>query len=152
MYQTEKQIKELGDKVPAEVKSKVEASVNSLKEASAKDDTDAMKAAIESLRTETMAMGQAMYQVIASLNFGSCCRAGMCMCWAAADCLCKRYCASIICCMWTGRINSWLQAMMVLACKHWAVFFICRPAEFVGPCHNHVGSKHGYQLVPVRLQ
>lgn len=62
VYQTEKQIKELGDKVPAEVKSKVEASVNSLKEASAKDDTDAMKAAIESLRTETMAMGQAMYQ------------------------------------------------------------------------------------------
>ena len=38
VYQTEKQVKELGDKVPADVKSKVEASVATLKEASAKDE------------------------------------------------------------------------------------------------------------------
>ena len=64
VYQTEKQLKELGDKIPAEVKSKVEASVATLKEAASKDDLAGMKSAIESLRTDTMAMGEAMYKVV----------------------------------------------------------------------------------------
>ena len=63
VYQTEKQIKELGDKVPADVKSKVESAVANLKEASQKDDLAAMKSAIEALRTDTMAMGEAVYKV-----------------------------------------------------------------------------------------
>ena len=63
VYQTEKQLKELGDKIPADVKSKVEASVATLKEASAKDDLEGMKKSIEALRTDTMAMGEAMYKV-----------------------------------------------------------------------------------------
>ena len=61
VYQTEKQLKEFGEKVPAEVKSKIEGSLQTLRDAIAKDDTEAMTKGIEALRTETMAMGQAMY-------------------------------------------------------------------------------------------
>lgn len=50
IYQTEKQLKEFGDKVPEDAKSKVEARITSLKEAVEKDDTEAMKAGIEALQ------------------------------------------------------------------------------------------------------
>ena len=52
VYQTEKQLKELGDKVPAEIKTKVEAKANELKEVAAKDDTEATKKAIDELQKE----------------------------------------------------------------------------------------------------
>lgn len=52
VYQTEKQLTELGDKVPADVKSKVESQISSLKETAAGDDTDATKKAIEDLQKE----------------------------------------------------------------------------------------------------
>ncbi len=52
VYQTEKQLTELGDKVPADVKSKVESQITSLKETAAGDDTDATKKAIEDLQKE----------------------------------------------------------------------------------------------------
>ena len=52
VYQTEKQIKDLGDKVPADVKSKVEAKVAELKETAAKDDTEATRRVIEELQKE----------------------------------------------------------------------------------------------------
>ena len=52
MYQTEKQLKELGDKVPAEIKTKVEAKVNELKEIAAKDDVEGTKKAIDELQKE----------------------------------------------------------------------------------------------------
>jgi heat shock protein 1/8 len=61
-YQTQKQIKELGDKVPAELKAKVEAKLKELQDAIASDNTVTMKAAMEALNTEVMAMGQAVYQ------------------------------------------------------------------------------------------
>jgi len=61
VYQTEKQIQELGDKVPADVKTKVEEKVKALKDAIASDNTQSMKAAMEDLQKEVMAMGQAMY-------------------------------------------------------------------------------------------
>ena len=61
VYQTEKQITELGDKVPAEVKEKVEAKLADLKAALEADNTEGMKAAQEALQQEVMAMGQAMY-------------------------------------------------------------------------------------------
>ncbi|KAK9815742.1 hypothetical protein WJX72_008803 [[Myrmecia] bisecta] len=60
-YQTEKQIKELGDKVPAEVKAKVEQAVATLRESINSDDTEAMKKNMEALQQEAMAMGQAVY-------------------------------------------------------------------------------------------
>lgn len=61
VYQTEKQIQELGEKVPADVKTKVEEKVKALKDAIASDNTQSMKAAMEDLQKEVMAMGQAMY-------------------------------------------------------------------------------------------
>jgi len=60
-YQTEKQLKEFGEKVPAETKTKVEEKVAALRQAVDSEDTEAMKAGIEALNTEAMAMGQAMY-------------------------------------------------------------------------------------------
>lgn len=61
VYQADKQLKEFGDKVPADVKTKVEAKITSLKDASAADDVEAMKKAMEELQTELMAVGQAVY-------------------------------------------------------------------------------------------
>ena len=52
VYQTEKQLKELGDKVPADVKTKVEAKVNELKEVAGKDDVEGTKKAIDELQKE----------------------------------------------------------------------------------------------------
>ncbi|KAK9909528.1 hypothetical protein WJX75_003699 [Coccomyxa subellipsoidea] len=61
IYQTEKQLKDLGDKVPADVKSKVESQIESLKQTAGNDDTEATKKAIEDLQKEVMAIGQAIY-------------------------------------------------------------------------------------------
>lgn len=61
VYQTEKQISELGDKVPADVKSKLEDKLSTLKSAATGSEADAIKSAIEDLQKEAMAMGQAVY-------------------------------------------------------------------------------------------
>ncbi|KAF0890234.1 hypothetical protein E2562_039543 [Oryza meyeriana var. granulata] len=61
VYQTEKQLKELGDKVPAPVKEKVDAKLNELKEAIAGGSTQNMKDAMAALNEEVMQIGQAMY-------------------------------------------------------------------------------------------
>lgn len=60
-FQTEKQVKEFGDKVSAETKSKIDEKIASLREAINNDDVEAMKSGIEALNQEAMAMGQAMY-------------------------------------------------------------------------------------------
>merc|ERR1719230_1505865 len=60
-YQTEKQLTELGDKVPQDIKAKVEAKLKDLKDAIASDSTEAMKTAQEALQQEVMAMGQSVY-------------------------------------------------------------------------------------------
>jgi len=57
IYQTEKQLKELGDKVPAEIKTKVEAKVSELKEVAAKDDVEATKKAVDELQKEVSISG-----------------------------------------------------------------------------------------------
>ena len=67
VYQTEKQLKEFGEKVPADVKSKIESGLQTLKDAIAKDDTEAMTKGIDALRQDTMAMGQAMYSQVGRL-------------------------------------------------------------------------------------
>ena len=61
-YQTTKQLKELGDKVPADLKAKVEAKLKELQDAIASDNTEAIKKAMEALNAEVMAMGSAVYQ------------------------------------------------------------------------------------------
>lgn len=47
--------------VPAEVKDKLQSKVNELKEAMNSDDLDKIKAAMEAVQQEAMALGQAVY-------------------------------------------------------------------------------------------
>lgn len=61
VYQTEKQLKELGEKVPAPVKEKVEAKLKELKDAIAGTSTQAIKDAIAALNQEVMQLGQSVY-------------------------------------------------------------------------------------------
>ncbi|GAQ88792.1 chloroplast heat shock protein hsp70-1 [Klebsormidium nitens] len=60
-FQTEKQIKELGDKVPADVKAKVEGKLQELKDAIATDNTAQIKDAQNALQQEVMTLGQSLY-------------------------------------------------------------------------------------------
>lgn len=62
VYQAEKQLGELGEKVGAEDKSKVEASSAKLKEALAKEDFDTIKSELEVLQQALYAAGAAVYQ------------------------------------------------------------------------------------------
>eukprot|EP00270_Netrium_digitus_P001841 TRINITY_DN1204_c0_g2_i1.p1 TRINITY_DN1204_c0_g2~~TRINITY_DN1204_c0_g2_i1.p1 ORF type:complete len:695 (-),score=258.30 TRINITY_DN1204_c0_g2_i1:165-2249(-) len=61
IYQSEKQLKELGDKVPADIKGKVEVKVAKLKEVVTGGSTAAIKDAMNELQQELMTIGQAMY-------------------------------------------------------------------------------------------
>lgn len=62
VYQTEKTLKELGDKISADDRSKVEAELNKVKEALKGTDTQAIKDATESLTQAFYAISQKMYQ------------------------------------------------------------------------------------------
>jgi molecular chaperone DnaK len=62
IYQSEKQLGELGDKVGAEDKAKVEQFSAQLKEAVEKDDTDTIKTVLEQLQQALYAAGAAVYQ------------------------------------------------------------------------------------------
>lgn len=61
VYQTEKQLKEFGDKVPADLKSKMEGLLMELKSAIEKDDAVAMKASMKKVQEEALQMGAAVY-------------------------------------------------------------------------------------------
>ncbi|CAN4119654.1 unnamed protein product [Withania somnifera] len=61
VYQTEKQLKELGDKVPADVKDKVESKLKELKDAISGGSTQTIKDAMASLNREVMQLGQSLY-------------------------------------------------------------------------------------------
>jgi chaperone protein DnaK len=62
IYQSEKQLGELGDKVGAEDKAKVEGFAKDLKEALEKDDSPAIKASLEELQKALYAAGASVYQ------------------------------------------------------------------------------------------
>ena len=62
VYQTEKQLTELGDKIEASAKAKVEEKSKALKEATEKEDYDAMKKLLEELQQELYAVGSSVYQ------------------------------------------------------------------------------------------
>lgn len=62
VYQTEKTITDLGDKVPEETKSEVEGAIAELKTALEGDDTDEIKAKTEALATAGMKLGEIAYQ------------------------------------------------------------------------------------------
>lgn len=62
VYQSEKALKDLGDKVSAEDKSKIEAEINSVKEALKGDDTEKIKSATESLTQAFYDVSSKVYQ------------------------------------------------------------------------------------------
>jgi heat shock protein 1/8 len=61
IYQTEKQLKELGEKIPAAVKEKVEAKLKEVKDAVAGGSTQTIKDALAALNEEVMQIGQSLY-------------------------------------------------------------------------------------------
>ncbi|AFZ12517.1 Chaperone protein dnaK [Crinalium epipsammum PCC 9333] len=62
VYQAEKQITELGDKVPAGDKSKAEGLINDLRDAVAKDDDDRIKTVMPELQQTLYTIGSSIYQ------------------------------------------------------------------------------------------
>ncbi len=62
VYQAEKQIGELGDKVDDAAKNKVEEKRIKLKEATEKDDYESMKSLVEELQQELYSLGASVYQ------------------------------------------------------------------------------------------
>lgn len=62
IFQTEKQIKEFGDKLPADKKPELESALNTLKEAHKSQDVPTIDAAITSLNAIWQAATQEMYQ------------------------------------------------------------------------------------------
>ena len=62
VFQVEKNIKEHGDKISAEDKSKIEADLKDLKEALEKNDAEVIKQKTQDLTQSSMKMGEAMYK------------------------------------------------------------------------------------------
>ena len=61
IYQTEKFLRELGDKVPASDRSRIEQTIKDLREAMKGDDIARIRRLSEDLRNASMALGQQMY-------------------------------------------------------------------------------------------
>ena len=61
VFQTEKQLKEFGDKIPAEKMAPINEALENLKKAHAAQDVDACKAGLETLNTAFQAASQEMY-------------------------------------------------------------------------------------------
>ncbi|HEV2011925.1 MAG TPA: Hsp70 family protein, partial [Candidatus Limnocylindria bacterium] len=61
-YQSEKALRDAGDKVPADVKSDVEEKVAAVRDALKTDDTEKIRSAAEALRQSSIKIGEAMYK------------------------------------------------------------------------------------------
>jgi molecular chaperone DnaK len=68
VYQTEKLLRDQGEKAPAEEKAKVEETLQALKSALEGTDVEAMNHALESLKAATQAMGQKIYEAAGAAN------------------------------------------------------------------------------------
>ena len=62
IHQTEKTLKDLGDKVSSSDKDAIEAAIKDLKEAAEKDNVDDINAKTESLMNASMKLGEALYK------------------------------------------------------------------------------------------
>jgi molecular chaperone DnaK len=62
VYQTEKTLKDLGDKVPADLKGTLEEKINTLKKALENKDVDQIKSGVEDLKTTAQKLGEHIYQ------------------------------------------------------------------------------------------
>ena len=71
VYQTEKTLKEHGDKVPADTRGNIESAVNNLKEAVKGDDADAIKKAMEGLNEAAQELGKTLYEEAAKKQSAS---------------------------------------------------------------------------------
>jgi len=60
-YQSEKALKDAGDKVSADIKTDVETKIAAVRDAIKGDDTDTIKSATEALRQSAQKIGEAMY-------------------------------------------------------------------------------------------
>ena len=61
VYQLEKQIKELGDKAPADVKDQLQGKIDALKKEIEADNTEGMKTKMQELEELAMKLGEAVY-------------------------------------------------------------------------------------------
>ena len=65
-YQCEKQLKDLGDKVPADKKAEIETKITAVREALKGSDTDAIKVAYDELQTKFQAASEELYKQAAA--------------------------------------------------------------------------------------
>jgi molecular chaperone DnaK len=61
-YQCEKQLKELGDKIPGDKKAEIESAIEAVREALKGSDTDAIKSAYDALQTKFQAASEELYK------------------------------------------------------------------------------------------
>ena len=61
-YQIEQQLKEHGDKIPADARATIEASINNVREVTKGDDRDAIKKALDKLMQDAQAIGKIVYE------------------------------------------------------------------------------------------
>ncbi|HET9091806.1 MAG TPA: molecular chaperone DnaK [Acidimicrobiales bacterium] len=66
VYQTEKLLREQGDKVPEDEKARVESALADVKEKLAGSDVEALNRSLDALRTASQTLGQRMYEQAAS--------------------------------------------------------------------------------------
>ena len=71
IYQTEKSLKDYGDKIGADDKAKIEAALKDLKEAAKTDNIDDIKAKIEALKQSAYKLAEQMYAANAAKNGGA---------------------------------------------------------------------------------
>jgi molecular chaperone DnaK len=65
-YETEKSLREHGDKVSADVRGNIESGLNNLKDALKSDDGDRIKKTMEALQQASMKLGEEVYKATAS--------------------------------------------------------------------------------------
>jgi molecular chaperone DnaK len=70
LYQTEKTLREHGDKVPAAERGKVESALNNLRDRLKGDDLAAIRKAIDNLMTSSQALGKVIYEEAAKTGGG----------------------------------------------------------------------------------
>jgi molecular chaperone DnaK len=66
VFQVEKQVAELGDQAPAELKSMLEGKIKAVKDAISSDNTETINAAVADLESSLQALGAAAQQAAAA--------------------------------------------------------------------------------------
>jgi len=65
-YETEKSLREYGDKVSADVRGNIESALNNLKDAIKSDDGDRIKKTMEALQQASLKLGEEVYKAAAA--------------------------------------------------------------------------------------